>query len=69
MNEIEIIDETQTKKMSTLVLEIDGIKITRDAMSWVVTGSKQGRNAYFPSLESALVEVSNRLFSEKFVER
>lgn len=63
-----MVDESKKgKKESFVVLEIEGISITKDAMNWNVESKK--KSTHHISLASSLSEVSNRLFIEKLKKR
>lgn len=61
--------EKAATKTSVLVLEIDGVTVTKDATCYTVTGGLKNRYSYFSNLESAMQEVADRLFHEKLTQR
>lgn len=67
---IPIEPEKKTKKVSATVLEMDGVKVTRDSMEYSVTGGDvKNRVSHMSTLESAMQEVSNRIFMDKLTKR
>lgn len=66
----EITDKVPTKKVPTkiLVLSYRGIDVYRDSMFFtVLEGNK--RPTYYSNLESAIIELSQRLFHNKLTQR
>ena len=70
-NTVELPDpEKKTKKVSVTILDMDGVTVTRDSMSYTVTGGDvKNRVSYLSTFESAMQEVSERLFLNKLTKR
>jgi len=79
----EIVDvKTETMKKQIVkpqaitVLQIENdnpttepIIVKKDSMSYTVTGGEKKRISYWPNLESAMLDVSDRLFGNKLSKR
>lgn len=67
---VEQIDSEKKRKTSITILEMEGVSVTRDAMSFLVTGGEiKNRISYMSTFEGAMQEVSDRLFLGKLNRR
>jgi len=63
-------EQPKPKKTSITILEIEGVTVTKDSMSYLVSGGEiKNRVSYMNTFESAMREVSDRLFLGKLTLR
>lgn len=70
-NSIELTEtKKKTERVCIPVLIMDSVTVTKDAMSYTVTGGEiKNRVSYLSTFEGAMQEVSDRLFLGKLTKR